>query len=59
MADLIPAYHQHAAPAQLLTGDAVEIPLFVGVIRLEVLRFTQLRADGDVSQLINLAAVAF
>lgn len=59
VADFISAHHQHAAPAQLLAGDAVEIPLFVGVIRLEVLSFTQFRADGDVSELINLAAVAF
>ena len=59
VADFIPAHHQHTAPAQLLTGDAVEIPLFVGIVRLEVLRFTQFRADGDISQLINLAAVAF
>ena len=59
VADLAAAHHQHPAPAQLLPGDAVEIPLFVGVARLEVLRFTQLWADGDVSELINLAAVAF
>ena len=53
VADLIPAHHQHTAPAQLLPGDAVEIPLFIGIVRLEVLRFTQFRTDGDVSQLIN------
>ena len=59
VADFAAAHHQHTAPAQLLAGDVVEIPLFVGVVRLEVLRFTQLWADGDVSELINLAAVAF
>ena len=59
VADFIPAHHQHTASAQLLAGDAVEIPLFIGVVLLEVLRFTQLRADGDVSEFVNLAAVAF
>ena len=59
VADFIPAHHQHTAPAQLLTGDAVEIPLFIGIVRLEVLRFTQFRADGNVSEFVNLAAVAF
>ena len=58
VADFAAAHHQHTASAQFLAGDAMEIPLFVGVVRLEVLRFTQLWADGDVSELINLAAVA-
>ena len=58
MADFTSAYHQHTAPAQLLVGDAVEIPLFIGVVRLKVLGLAQFRTDGNVSEFVNLAAVA-
>ena len=58
VADLIAAHHQHSAPAQLLPGDALELPLFIRVLRLQVLPVGQYWADRDVSQLVNLPAVA-
>ena len=37
VADLLAANHQHPAPAQLLAGNIVKIPLFIGVVQREVL----------------------
>lgn len=37
VADLLAANHQHPAPAQLLAGNIVKIPLFIGVVQLKVL----------------------
>ena len=59
VADLIAAYHQHSASAQFLTGNILKFPFFIGIFHLQVLAVRKFRADRDISQFINLAAVAF
>src|SRR5699024_10992778 len=57
VADLLAAYYQHPAPAQLLAGHIVKMPLFIGVVQSKVLPIVQFGADGDVSKLVNFPAV--
>lgn len=58
VADFASAHYEHSASPQFLMRNTVKVPFFIRIIRLEVLYLTQLRADGNISQFINLAAVA-
>jgi hypothetical protein len=57
VADFTSAYHEHPASSKFLMGNTVKVSFFIRIIRLEVLDLAQLRADGDISQFINLSAV--
>ena len=59
IADFLAADHQHSASPQLLTGNVLKFPFFIGIFQRQILAVRQFRADGDISQFINLAAVAF
>ena len=56
--DFISADHQHATSPQLLAGNTVEIPFFVGIFHLKVLGVRKFRANRDVSQLVHFPAVS-
>ena len=57
VADFASAHYEHSASPQFLMRNTVKVSFFIRIIRLEVLDLAQLRADGDISQFINLSAV--
>ena len=59
IADFLAADHQHSTSSQLLAGNALKFPFFIGVFQRQILAVRQFRTDGDISQFINLTAVAF
>ena len=48
-ADFISAHHQHPAPSQLLPGDAVKGPLFIGTFQGKILPVAESGTYGDIS----------
>ena len=56
--DLSAAHHQHPAPTQKLLADLAHGPLFFGHVLAQILRQTQPRADGHISQFVYLVAVS-
>ena len=48
-ADFISAHHQHPAPSQLLPGDAVKGPFFIGNFQGEILPVAESGTYGDIS----------
>ena len=59
IADFLTTHHQHPAPAQLLPGNVLKLSSFIGTFQRQILAVGQLWTDRDVSEFINLAAIAF